>query len=100
MIFHIPQKGLPIEAPYWKHNHWGKMSSQFGVVNGIKQGGVWSPLLFAMLMKLEETGVGCHLGIRFIRTFAFPDDLNMLAPILTGLKILIDVWKICQWVQY
>ncbi len=56
---------------------WGdQMSSQFGVVNGVKQGGVLSPLLFpvyidGLLFRLEETGVGCHMGIRFIGTLAF-----------------------------
>ncbi len=71
-----------------------EMSSQFSVVNGIKHGGVLSPLLCAvyidgLLIRLEETGVGCHMCIRFIGTLAFADDLNLLAP--TGLKILIDV---------
>ncbi len=76
---------------------WGdEMCSQFGVVNGVKQGGVLSPLLFAvyidgLLIRLEETSVGCHMGIRFIGALAFADDLNLLAPTLSGLKILIDV---------
>ncbi len=76
---------------------WGdEMSSQFGVLNGVKQGEVLSPLLFAvyidgLLIRIEETGVGCHMGIRFIDALAFADDLNLLAPTLSGLKILIDV---------
>ncbi len=44
-----------------------------------------------LLIRLEETGVGCHMGIRFIGGLAFADDLNLLAPTLSGLKILIDV---------
>ncbi len=35
--------------------------------------------------------MGCHMGIRFIGTLAFADALNLLAPTLSGLKILIDV---------
>ncbi len=67
------------------------MSSQFGVVNGVKESGVLSPLLFAvyidgLLIKLEETGMGCHMGIHFIGTLAFADDLYLLAPTLSGLK--------------
>ncbi len=71
---------------------WGdEMSSQFGVVNGVKQCGVLSPLLFAvyideLLIRLDETGIGCHIGICFIATLAFADDLNLLAPTLFGLK--------------
>ncbi len=71
-----------------------EMSSQLGVVNGIKQGG--GPLLFAvyidgLLIRLEETGVGYHMGIHFIGTLAFADDLNLLYPMLAELKFLIDV---------
>ncbi len=46
-----------------------------------------------LLIRLEETGVGCHMGIRFIAALAFADDLYLLAPTLSGLKILIDVVK-------
>ncbi len=72
------------------------MSGQFGVVNGVKQGWVLSPLLFAvyidgLLIRLEETGVGCHMGICFIGALAFADDLNLFTLTLSGLKILIDV---------
>ncbi len=35
--------------------------------------------------------MGCHMGIRFIGALAFADDLNLLDPTLSGLKILIDV---------
>ena len=50
---------------------WGNtVSSEFTVSNGVKQGGVLSPILFAiytdvLLKRLEETGVGCHTGSRF-----------------------------------
>ena len=42
------------------------MSSEFTVSNGVKQGGVLSPILFAtytdgLFKRLEETGVGCHI---------------------------------------
>ncbi len=76
---------------------WGnEMSSQFGVPNGVKQGGVLSPLLFAayidgLLIRLEETGVGFHMGIRFFGTLAFADFLNLLASTLSWLKILTDL---------
>ncbi len=72
------------------------MSNQFGVINGIKQGGVLSPLLFAvyidgLFISLEQTGAGCHIGIHFIGTLDFADDLYLLTPTLSGFKILIDV---------
>ncbi len=76
---------------------WGnETSSQFNVLNGIKQGGVLSPILFAVYMdglldRHAETGVGCHMGICFIGALAFADDLNLLSPTLSGLKVLVDV---------
>ncbi len=52
------------------------MSSQYGVVNGVKQGWVLSLLLFAvyidgLLIRFDETGVGCHMGIHFIGALSF-----------------------------
>ena len=40
-------------------------------MNSIKQGGVLSPTLFAvytdeLLEQLENTGVGCHIGIHWL----------------------------------
>ncbi len=83
----------------------GEMSNQFGVVNGVKQGGALLYLLFAvyidgLLIKLEETGVGCHMGIlyiMFIGTLAFADDLNLNIPAIARLNILIDV---CEQICY
>ncbi len=68
------------------------MSSQFGVDKKWCQ----APIIFAvyingLLIRLEETNVGCHMGICFIGTLAFADDLNLLALTLCGLKILIDI---------
>ncbi len=35
--------------------------------------------------------MGCHMCIHFIGALAFADNLNLLTPTLSGLKILIDV---------
>ncbi len=73
---------------------WGNVtSSQF---NGVKQGGVLSPILFAVCMdglldRLAERGIGFHMGIRFIGALDFAAYLNLLSPSLTGLKVLVDV---------
>ena len=44
-------------------------------MNGVKQGVVLSPLLFAiyidgLLKRLEDTGVGYHMGCRFTGALA------------------------------
>ena len=56
-------------------------SPQFTVMNGVKQGGVLSPILFAiytegLLKRLEDTGVGCHMGCRFTGALAYADDIT------------------------
>ena len=61
-------------------------------MNGVKQGGVLSPKLFAiytdgLLKRLEDTGVGC----RFTGTLAYADDITLLAPCKSALSIMIDV---------
>ena len=69
---------------------------QFSVMNGVKQGGVLSPILFAvytnrLLERLQQTGVGCHMGSRFTGALAYADDITLLAPCKAALSILISV---------
>ena len=72
------------------------MSSEVTVSNGVKQGGVLSPILFAiytdgLLKRLEETGVGCHMGSRFTGALAYADDIMLLALCKSALSILVSV---------
>ena len=72
------------------------LSKQFSVMNGVKQGGVLSPILFAvytdgLLERLKSTGVGCHMGSRFVGALAYADDITSLAPCKSALSILIRV---------
>ena len=66
--------------------------------NGVKQGGVLSPLLFAiytdsLLKRLEESGVGCHMGGHFTGALAYADDITLLSPSMSGLRTLS---KVCE----
>ncbi len=47
--------------------------------------------MYGLLDILAETGVGCHMGICFIGALAFADDLNLLSPTISGLKVLVAV---------
>ena len=49
-------------------------SDSFGVSNGVKQGGVLSPILFCiyidnLLMSLKNNDIGCHVGSHFCGAF-------------------------------
>lgn len=76
---------------------WGmSLSSCFTVKNGVKQGGVLSPTLFAvytdgLLKRLSDTGVGCHMGSRFTGSLAYADDITLLSPSMKGLKLMSTV---------
>ena len=69
----------------------------FTVRNGVKQGGVLSPLLFAIstdsiLKRLEEAGVGCHRGgEHFTGVLAYADDITLLSPSMSVLRTLSKV---------
>ena len=60
-------------------------SDSFRVSNGVKQGGVLSPILFCiyidnLLVSLKNNDIGCHVGSHFCGAFGYADDSlqNML----------------------
>ena len=75
-----------------------RLSDKFDVSNGVRQGGILSPLLFSiyvddLLIKLKNTGIGCHMGHHFVGALGYADDLILLSPTVYGMKIMI---KICE----
>ena len=73
-------------------------SDNFSVQNGVKQGGVLSPILFSiyldtLLHDLSSCGHGCYIGTNFMGAFAYADDLVLLSPNLQGLRNMI---KVCE----
>ena len=73
-----------------------ELSCYFNVRNGVKQGGVISPVLFCvyidgLLEELKKTDVGCYMGSVFAGAFAYADDLTLLAPTVHALKIIASV---------
>ena len=76
----------------------GSMSGAFGTTNGVRQGGVLSPMLFAiyidvLLVKLEESGWGCNVGHEYFGVLGSADDLSLLAPTVYALSKML---KICE----
>ena len=71
-------------------------SKQFNVMNGVKQGGVLSPLLFniyldVLLVRLKDKGLGCHVGNLYMGSFAYADDVVLLSPTLWSLKQMLQI---------
>jgi len=74
----------------------GSYSQFFGIENGVKQGGVISPILFTLyidvlLNRLKSEGIGCHIGQEYYGSFGYADDLTLLCPSLKGLQQMLDI---------
>lgn len=76
---------------------WGKdTSNAFGGVNGVRQGGVLSPILFTvyldmLISELKSCGAGCWLGHHYYGGLVSADDISLLSPSVTGLQRMVDV---------
>jgi len=77
----------------------GFMSSYFNALNGVKQGGVMSPILFCiylddLLVRLGSSGVGCYIGLNFVGALAYADDIVLVAPTPSALRKLLVICDI------
>ena len=74
---------------------WNDTSSEtFGVTNGVRQGGILSPLLFGvfiddLLNELQNSGFGCRIGHLYVGALGFADDLILLCPTEYGIKKML-----------
>ena len=74
----------------------GILSMPFTVENGVKQGGVISPVLFCLyfdglLLRLREAGIGCYIGHVYVGALAYADDLTLLAPTLRAMHLMLQI---------
>ena len=72
----------------------GSFSDHFCVSNGVRQGGVLSPILFTiyvddLLEDLSKLGVGCYWDSLFAGSVCYADDLVLLAPSPSALRIML-----------
>ena len=65
----------------WANNR----SETLNISNGVKQGGVTSPLLFSTLdnlfLELRTSGLGCHVGLTYAGAFGYA-DFALIAPLI------------------
>ena len=77
----------------WNQNYF---SDSFSVSNGVRQGSVLSPVLFAMYLdglldELSDSGVGCYWRWLFAGAFCYADDVVLLAPCASALRIMLTI---------
>jgi len=68
----------------------------FNVLNGVKQGGVLSPILFCvyidgLLHQLSSLYVGCYIGNVFTGVLGYADDIALLAPTATAMGVMLHI---------
>jgi len=74
----------------------GVYSSMFRVMNGVKQGGVASPVMFCvyideLLSFLRDKGVGCWFGYFFVGAITYADDIVLLTPSASAMRAMLSV---------
>ena len=76
---------------------WERHTSRtFHVCNGVKQGAVISPILFAvyydeLIAKLASSGYGCRISQHFVGALSYADDITLLSPSLKGLQYMVNI---------
>ena len=75
---------------------WGSIvTGSFLCLNGVKQGGVLSPVLFCIYMdvlltRLTRAGVGCYIGNRYFGALCYADDLTLISPSRCSMDIMLN----------
>ena len=79
------------------HVRWGTTpTTPFMVTNGVKQGGIFSPMLFNVCMddlsiKLNQSGIGGVIGGYLINHLCYADDLCLISLSSAGMQKLLDL---------
>jgi hypothetical protein len=74
----------------------GIFSDRFVAKNGVKQGGILSPVLFCiyfddLISELTKANIGCFIGNLFVGILAYADDVVLLAPTPHAMRKMLAV---------
>ena len=78
---------------------WGSsLSEMFKIAAGVRQGGVLSPVLFAVyvhvddvIVNLKSSGFGCYFAGEYIGVLLYADDLLLISITVTDLREMLQI---------
>ena len=76
---------------------WNQLMSQTCVIsNGVKQGGVLSPILYSVYVNnlikiLRDSKIGCMYNNEYMGIFTYADDISLLCPTLSGIQKMLHI---------
>ena len=79
---------------------WGiSCSNKFYVTNGVKQGGILSPVLFNVYMNnlsvtLNQSAISGSLGDNLVNHISYADNLYLIALSSSGMQHLLDLCSV------
>ena len=76
------------------------VSDYFTISNGVKQGGVLSPVLFSiyldqLIVQLRLLGMGYYMNGLFTGVFLYADDITLLAPSRASMVHMLKRCEFC-----
>ena len=70
-------------------------SEKYGIANGVRQGGVLSPIfciyMDSLIKRLKDSNIDCKIGNNYVGVFGYADDLTLINPHLTELKSMLAI---------
>jgi len=91
----VPQPIIRVLINFYTGNYvrvaWCGIVSDYFLAIGVKQGGVFSPVVFCLyidvlLVALSKAGVECFIGDYCIGALDYADDIILLAPSASALR--------------
>ena len=74
----------------------GTRSDFFETSNGVKQGGILSPVLFCvyfdeLLKRINDSELGCHIGHLSYASSGYADDVGVISPSIRALQQMLNI---------